>query len=207
VTSINGYQYEDARHNNSHQYLMPALASILSTVNLSPSNRRIFELGCGNGSTAAFLHAQGYDVTGVDPSVDGIRQAQQAYPHLKLTEGDCYTDLASKYGQFPVVISLEVVEHVFLPREFAKRVFDLLDKDGVAIISSPFHGYWKNVLLALSGKLDSHFTALWDYGHIKFWSEKTLAQLLREAGFGAISFQRVGRIRPLAKSMIAIARR
>jgi 2-polyprenyl-6-hydroxyphenyl methylase/3-demethylubiquinone-9 3-methyltransferase len=53
--------------------------------------------------------------------------------------------------------------------------------------------------------MDDHFTALWDYGHIKFWSMKTLRQLLVEAGFVDIRFMRVGRIPALAKSMIAIA--
>jgi 2-polyprenyl-6-hydroxyphenyl methylase/3-demethylubiquinone-9 3-methyltransferase len=60
--------------------------------------------------------------------------------------------------------------------------------------------------MALAGKMDSHFTALWDYGHIKFWSMKTLRQLLEDAGFVDIRFVRVGRIPVLAKSMIAIAR-
>jgi 2-polyprenyl-6-hydroxyphenyl methylase/3-demethylubiquinone-9 3-methyltransferase len=35
----------------------------------------------------------------------------------------------------------------------------------------------------------------------------TLSTLLREAGFGAIRFRRVGRVPALAKSMIAIARK
>ncbi|MFN3682011.1 MAG: hypothetical protein ACK4VP_08235, partial [Nitrospira sp.] len=78
---------------------------------------------------------------------------------------------------------------------------------GVAIVSTPYHGYWKNLALALSGKMDAHFTALWDHGHIKFWSIRTLRQLLQEAGFSEIRFLRVGRIPPLAKSMIAVAYR
>jgi 2-polyprenyl-6-hydroxyphenyl methylase/3-demethylubiquinone-9 3-methyltransferase len=61
--------------------------------------------------------------------------------------------------------------------------------------------------MALSGKLDSHFTVLWDEGHIKFWSILTLKELLIEAGFSGISFQRVGRVPVFAKSMIAVARR
>lgn len=59
--------------------------------------------------------------------------------------------------------------------------------------------------MALSGTLDRHFTALWDHGHIKFWSMPTLTTLFEEAGFSAIRFERVGRIPPLAKSMIAVA--
>jgi 2-polyprenyl-6-hydroxyphenyl methylase/3-demethylubiquinone-9 3-methyltransferase len=55
--------------------------------------------------------------------------------------------------------------------------------------------------------MDKHFTALWDHGHIKFWSMKTLSQLLEEAGFVDVRFVRVGRVPALAKSMIAVARK
>lgn len=61
--------------------------------------------------------------------------------------------------------------------------------------------------MALTGKMDAHFTALWDHGHIKFWSMRTLSELLREAGFVDIRFERVGRVPALAKSMIAVARK
>ncbi len=149
---ISGYRYENAAYSHAHSYLLPAVLRIMRGMNWPAGNRRIFELGSGNGATAALLER-------------------------------------------------------FLPRAFARRVFDLLEDNGTAIISTPFHGYWKNLALALTGKLDKHFTVLWDYGHIKFWSERTLRELLEEAGFTDIRFERVGRIRPLAKSMIAIARR
>ena len=76
-----------------------------------------------------------------------------------------------------------------------------------AIISTPYHGYLKNLALAVTGKLDAHFTALWDYGHIKFWSVRTLSALLREVGLTVEKVFRVGRLPVLAKSMIAVARR
>ena len=93
------------------------------------------------------------------------------------------------------------------PRQYARCVFDLLEPGGVAVLSTPYHGYWKNLALAVTGKMDAHFTALWDYGHIKFWSIKTLTELLSEAGFEVVRFHRVGRVPLLAKSMIAVARR
>ena len=124
-----------------------------------------------------------------------------------LARGSAYDDLATQYGQFPVVLSLEVVEHVYAPRRYVRTVFALLTAGGTAIISTPFHGYWKNLALALTGRMDDHFTALWDHGHIKFWSKRTLSMLLEEAGFVSVRFELTGRIRPLAKSMIAIARK
>ena len=76
-----------------------------------------------------------------------------------------------------------------------------------AVLSTPYHGYWKNLAIALTDKHDAHVNPLWDHGHIKFWSVKTLSRLLGEAGFVDLRFDRVGRIKPLAKSMIAIARK
>jgi 2-polyprenyl-3-methyl-5-hydroxy-6-metoxy-1,4-benzoquinol methylase len=202
------YRWSDASLNSSHSYLLPALLRELAKhETLSGGQLRVFELGCGNGSVANALAQRGWDVTGVDPSKEGIAQANANYPQLRLFEGSAYEDLASCYGRFPVVTSLEVVEHVYSPRRYAATLFELLELGGTAILSTPYHGYWKNLALAVTGQMDAHFTALWDHGHIKFWSMKTLGTLLREAGFVGIRFERVGRIPILAKSLIAVARK
>ena len=202
-----GYSYRDANLSHTYDYLYPIVSRVLSDWPAAKGDRRLFELGCGNGSFANQIAKMGFDVTGIDGSEQGIRYANQYFPHLRLELGSAYDDLATRYGRFPVVVSLEVVEHVYFPRKFAATLFSLVEKDGIAIVSTPYHGYWKNVALAVSGKLDSHFTALWDYGHIKFWSFRTLRALREEAGFVDVVFKRAGRIPPLAKSMVAIARR
>lgn len=196
-----GYCYDGASLNDSHACLLPALDRFLD----SARPARVFEVGCGNGSVANWMASRGIEVSGIDFSESGIAQARRAYPELQLAVGSAYDDLSKVFGQFPVVISLEVIEHLYFPRRFARSVFDLLEPGGTAFISTPFHGYLKNLALALTGRMDAHFTALWDGGHIKFFSEQTLGALLREAGFGTIRFLRVGRVAPLAKSMVAIA--
>ena len=204
---ISGYRYEDDGHSCAHSYLLPTILSELAAFLATRADKRVFDLGCGNGSVADALAAEGYDLCGVDPSVEGIAQGQAAHPHLLLEEGSAYDDLVARYGTFPAVISLEVVEHVYAPRDYARTLFDLVEPDGIALVSTPYHGYWKNLALALTGRLDTHFTALWDHGHIKFWSVRTLGTLLREAGFYQMRFLRIGRVPALAKSMIAIVRK
>ena len=93
------------------------------------------------------------------------------------------------------------------PGSQTRTVASLLSDGGTAVISTPYHGYVKNLAMAVTGKMDAHFTALWDHGHIKFWSVKTMTQLLNEAGLIVDHFAYVGRIPPLAKSMIAVARK
>lgn len=204
---ISGYVWANAELTSSHDYLLPALKGILARETLPQNRKRVFELGCGNGSVANELVRMGWEVSGVDPSEQGIAQANARYPAIPLQIGSAYDDLASQYGTFPVVVSMEVVEHVYAPRKYATTLFSLIEPGGTAIVSTPYHGYWKNLAMAITGKMDNHFTVLWDHGHIKFWSERTLSALLEEAGFRDIQFRRVGRIPALAKSMIAIARK
>ena len=203
-----GYSYATAAPAHTHGYLLEPASRVLASL-LWPANqpRRVFDLGCGNGATAAALAERGYDVTGADPSVEGVCVANATHPSLRIEVGSAYDDLAARFGRFPAVISFEVVEHVFYPRKYAACLFDLLEPGGTALISTPYHVYWKNLALAATGKFDWHFTALWDYGHIKFWSVRTLSALLAEAGLRVERVIRVGRIPALAKSMVLVARR
>jgi 2-polyprenyl-3-methyl-5-hydroxy-6-metoxy-1,4-benzoquinol methylase len=205
---ISGYRYDDHELNHSHAYLLPCVeTSLKQFFNAEDFQRTVFDLGCGNGSVAAWLSRRGYDITGVDPSVEGVILAKQAYPHLKLETGSAYEDLAARFGTFPAVVSIEVIEHVYDPRCFARTAFDLVAPGGIALFTTPFHGYFKNIAVAITGNFDRHVNPLWDHGHIKFWSESTLSQLLSEVGFEDIRFERAGRVTVLAKSMVAIAKR
>ena len=203
---ISCYHYADSRPSHTKAYLWPAVLRLIAK-SIPSDNHAVFDLGCGNGAFAARLAEEGFDVVGVDPSLEGIEHALRAHPGLRLEIGSAYEDLRARYGTFPVVVSLEVVEHLYKPRQFAHCVRDLLEPGGRAIISTPYHGYLKNVALVVAGKWDTHHDPLWDHGHVKFWSQRTLSILLKEAGFRQVRFERVGRIPPLAKSMIAIATR
>jgi 2-polyprenyl-6-hydroxyphenyl methylase/3-demethylubiquinone-9 3-methyltransferase len=199
------YNYTSSEPSWSNHYLWKPLEKIVQLERTQ--DQRIFEVGCGSGATANMLSSHGFSITAIDPSKSGIEQAKSAYPHIVFAEASAYEELSSQYGTFPIVVSLEVVEHVFWPRKYAKTVYDLLQPEGVAIISTPYHGYFKNLALAITGKFDSHWSPLWDGGHIKFWSQKTLRSLLEEVGFTSIEFIQVGRVPALAKSMIAVARK
>ena len=207
MTDLASYPYSDALCHTHHNYLDGYVLEILAQLSWPDGERRVFELGCGNGSFAKIMTEQGYTVTAIDTSIDGIKLARCSFPGIAFDNGSAYDNLSKKFGKFGAVVSLEVVEHIFEARKYVATVYKLLEHGGSAIISTPYHSYLKNLALAVSGKMDAHFTALWDYGHIKFWSIKTLRILLLEAGFKEVRFRRTGRIPLLAKSMIAVAER
>lgn len=188
-----------------HALLLPALLKELNEFRAETGQESVFDLGCGNGSVAVEVSKAGFELTGCDVSTSGIENAKRSWPHLNLSVGSGYDDLQSRHGEFSLVYSLEVIEHVYDPRLVVKRVHEMLPQGGRFILSTPYHGYWKNLVLALTGKMDSHFTALWDHGHIKFWSPKTLTILLEEGGFRVLKVHRLGRISPLAMTMLVVA--
>jgi 2-polyprenyl-6-hydroxyphenyl methylase/3-demethylubiquinone-9 3-methyltransferase len=196
------YQYQDANPTYANAYEWPVLRNVIEAHDWP--HRRAFDLGCGNGATCNMLSRLGFDVTGVDTSESGIANAQKAYPHVKTYVGSAYDDLASQYGRFPLVVSLEVIGHCMDPKAFAKTFINLIAPGGIGFLSAPYHGYLKNLALAVTGNMDRHFTALSPGGHIKFFSMRTLGELLKEAGAREGYFMRVGRIKVLAKSMVAI---
>ena len=87
------------------------------------------------------------------------------------------------------------------------QAFSIMKPGGSLIISTPYHGYIKNLAISVIGQWDRHFTVEWDGGHIKFFSQKTISKMASEAGFVGFDIQGVGRIPMLWKSMVVIARK
>jgi len=211
LDSIPEYGWQNAESTHAHGYLWPTLKKAVEQeegqINRS-GPLRVFDAGCGNGFVAGRLLEQGYRVAGCDASEMGISRAQDQYPEGSFEVASVYDDLAKRFGRdWDLVVSSEVVEHLYSPRCFVNNIFQLLRPGGAFILSTPYHGYLKNLALALTGKLDNHFTVLWDGGHIKFWSYKTLAILLEEAGFVVTRFYGAGRFPFLWKSMVIVARK
>ncbi len=202
MNALGEYEYTTGEPDHLSSYLWrPLLTELQSRV----PQGRILDLGCGNGAFANHLSKLGYDVVGMDPSESGIQQARLSKSRVQFEVASAYDDLRAKFGQFDGIVSLEVVEHLYSPAMFAKNLSQLLLPSGVALISTPYHGYLKNLCMAVTGKLDPHFTALWEHGHIKFWSVRTLTQLLTTQGLRVEKFLFAGRTRYFAKSMVAIA--
>jgi 2-polyprenyl-3-methyl-5-hydroxy-6-metoxy-1,4-benzoquinol methylase len=207
--SLARYRWHSAAPSHAHAYLLPTVRRALAAGLERGARKRLFDLGCGNGSVARLFADEGWDVLGVDPSEEGMARARAAGSRARFEQASDGDDLAARYGTWPFVLCLEVVEHVYDPPRLAGRIHALLEPGGMAVISTPYHGYLKNLALSIvPGAWDRHWHPLRVGGHIKFWSEATLGELLRAAGFARVSFERVGRVLPLlAKSLVAVAHR
>lgn len=193
------YAFSGAAPAHNHSFLVPGVLSVLGPA----QGRGLLDLGCGNGSLSNALATAGFTVVGMDSSRTGLDAAQSAFPAVDFIAHDLSEPLPHDHrSRYDVVVAAEVIEHLFLPRGLFERASQALAPGGTLVITTPFHGYWKNLALALTNSFDHHWRPSWDYGHIKFFSKKTLGAMATECGFQPVQWKMVGRAPQLAKSMI-----
>lgn len=184
----------------STDYLNPVMLRLARETGAST----VIDAGCGNGVLADLLQRNGFNVRGFDFDAGGIAIARKKYPNVDFTVGSFEDEPGDPVD---LVVSTEVVEHLYSPHDLGSFCFAALKPGGTLIISTPYHGYLKNMALSLVDKWDTHHLPNWHGGHIKFWSRKTLTHMLEKAGFTVTGFVGVGRVPYLWKSMILIARK
>jgi len=163
----------------------------------------VLDLGCGNGWFTAALDRCGFAVTGVDHSEASLRIAKQHYASLAFHRVDAMQPLDSSLVQrFDAVVAIDVIDHVPLPRKLIEAALSALKPGGLLIVTTRFHGYTKNLALALTGRFDSRWDPLLDEGQVKFFSRATLMSLLSEFHLQDLHFETAGRIPMLARAMV-----
>ncbi len=201
--SYEDYGYSVAGVSGSAAEIYAAVVRLLETHVVAGA--RLLDLGCGNGHFTQSLVNKGFQASGVDKSSTGIAVAKKSHPDVAFVCGTAETMLQSGQPLFDAVVSIEVIEHCPSTSQFCAELVGCLRPGGSVIVTTPYHGYIKNLVIAVLGMHDRHFNPLWDGGHIKFFSVRTLTKALQNAGLRVASARLVGRVPLLAKSMVVHA--
>lgn len=187
-----------------HRHFLPKVFELAGE--LRPGTR-VLDVGCGNGYTCGEFLRRGCKVVGIDLSEQGIALARRTYPEARFEVLAADENILRNLGESPfnLVVSTEVVEHLYAPRKWARGCFNALRPGGKFICTTPYHGYLKNLLISIRGGWDKHANPLWDGGHIKLWSKRTLAGLLNDVGFAKLEIAGAGRIPGLWMTMVVRA--
>ncbi|RYX84079.1 class I SAM-dependent methyltransferase [bacterium] len=188
------------------------LTKMLHQLKAVPDIKNVLDAGCGDGGFAASLAQEGgYTMYGVDLSQGGIDRARDKWPDITFAQWSLFDDLCEPFDNiqsFDAIISVEVIEHLYRPRAFMRRALAALRPGGLLILTTPYWGYLKNVVLSVTNRIDLALSALWEGGHIKHWSYNTLRTLGEQQGFEFVNFEGAGRPIPyLWKGMMMTFRK
>ena len=72
---------------------------------------KVLDIGCGTGHLANFFHKKGFDVTGIEPSVNMLNYARKNFPEINFIEG-ISSELPFEENSFDLVFSIEVMRYL-----------------------------------------------------------------------------------------------
>ena len=182
-----------------HRHLWPVVAALLPA---RPSN--VLDVASGNGFLASRIAQSGHHVTAFDLSAENVASARKSYPQVRFEVASAYDDLTDLRppGGWDTIVAVEIIAHLFSPLRFLANMRSNLAENGRIIVTAPYHGYVKNVVLSILGQFDKHLEVYFEGGHIKFFSRRSLDAMFVAAGFGRPSFRYAGRVPLLWKSMV-----
>lgn len=147
---------------------------------LLDKGERLLDIGCGDGTLGYFAKNKYKEVYGVDISEEALKIAEKRgiiVKKVNLNE----EKLPFENEYFDAVTCLDVIEHVFEPRDLI-----MLKRGGILIISTPNIRYWRHLFsLTVKGRFPktSGDTELWDGGYLHYFTYKDIELLLSEHGF------------------------
>lgn len=106
--------------------------------NHPPPDRRLLDVGGGNGFVAQRLISEGYDVVLLEPGIEGALNARskRGLPHVACSRIE---DAGFFPGSFGGVGMFDVIEHIDRDREFLEKLRPLLAPGGKLYLTVPCH--------------------------------------------------------------------
>ena len=144
------------------------------------SPARVLDLGCSDGELGAQIQTLGHEVVGVDiEEHKGVRERLSDFYQADLDHG-----LPPELGDdYDVVLAADVLEHVRQPERLLDEIRKHLRPGGSVITSIPNFGHWYPRVRVASGTFDYDARGILDRGHVRFFTKRSFARLVRDAGW------------------------
>jgi 2-polyprenyl-3-methyl-5-hydroxy-6-metoxy-1,4-benzoquinol methylase len=103
-----------------------------------PTGAEVLDVGCGNGVISRSLGEKGLNVKGVDVSEKAIARARELnkFPNVRFDVVSA-EQLVADGHRYHAVICSEVLEHLNDPGKLLSVLYELLDTNGVLIVTVP----------------------------------------------------------------------
>ena len=167
---------------------------------------RVLDLGCGDGSFAAALLGAGAQVTMADVAAGALVRAQVAAPAGQAVQVAEDGPLPFPDAAFDLAWCGETLEHVADAAGLAAEARRVIAPGGAFLVTTPNQPRLAVAMEALAGRpLERRLDPRSD--HLRFFTARTLRELLDGAGFGEVAVEARGGPPGFRRSLRAVARR
>ena len=194
--------YDEAADSHGHSDTLDDRIGAALRALEGKGRRRVLDFGCTVGKAAERFLAAGHDVVGMDISDSAIEVAARRVPAAKFVLVRSESEIPLPDASVDVVYASEVIEHMFDVTGFLREAHRVLADGGMFVITVPYHGRLKSVLIALRN-FERHYDPT--HGHIRFFTRRSLSACLEKAGFRVLSWRGIGRTWALWKCMFVVA--
>ncbi len=168
------------------------------------NNVVIVDFGCGNGKILGEIKKINpkAKLIGLDVSEAALEQAKKDLPDVefyKISDGEKFP-LNNEIVDF--IFSSEVIEHIYDTENAFMEIARILRPSSKILLTTPYHCFIKNLLITIFA-FNKHFNPTG--AHIRFFSKKTLLNLLNKNGLKAVKIGYYGRIYPISHSIFVLA--
>lgn len=108
----------------------------LEQTGLLQKGQKLLELGCGSGKLSSSLSENGLSMTASDISNTAIEHARQLHPDIEFRAHSA-EELPYNDGTFDIVMSFDVLEHLFNVDQHLAEVRRVLKKEGYYLFQTP----------------------------------------------------------------------
>jgi 2-polyprenyl-3-methyl-5-hydroxy-6-metoxy-1,4-benzoquinol methylase len=154
-------------------------------------NKRVLELGAASGHMTRAMANQNCRVTAIEYEAEAAVALKDAAEAVIVGDLNNAETLGQVAGTFEVILAGDVLEHLLDPRRVLLQMTDLLAPGGRIVISLPHVAHIDLRLALLEGRFDYSGWGLLDETHIKFFTLKTIKEMVKSAGLTIVDLQRV----------------
>lgn len=162
----------------------------------------VLDAGCGTGEFTEYLCELGFNAFGVDLSTSALSKARKRSLSDRYVEASLHNSLPFADNSFDAIWFSEVIEHILDVHSCVAELNRLLKTNGVLIITTPYHGLIKNLLITLFN-FNNYFSPY--TSHIRFFSKETIHMSLENAGFRIVRTEYLGRFYPVNRLFYLVA--
>ena len=143
------------------------------------SQTKYLEIGSAHGGIVSRVNDFGVkECHVVEPNVKDSNYVKYKNPTATV-HNSTFDDVKLKEGYFDIIVAFDVVEHVYNPKDFLKKCFDLLNKNGILLIAIPNH----NDVLLTQYDCKKYKEFYYHKAHINYFTKDSIVNLCQSVGF------------------------